>query len=58
LKELPNITKEATDQQSHAQLEELFSNSKTVNPSARLKAVYDFFPYMERELKKTGSPNN
>jgi transposase len=54
LYELLNLSIEDINQKSDSQLEELFSNSKTVNPSARLKAVYDFFPYMERELKKTG----
>lgn len=54
LYELLNLSIEDIDQKSDAQLEALFSNSKTVNPSARLKAVYGFFPYMERELKKTG----
>jgi transposase len=54
LYQLLNLSIEDINQKTDTQLEELFSNNKTVNPSARLKVVYDFFPYMERELKKTG----
>jgi transposase len=54
LYQLLNLSIEDINQKSDTQLEELFSNNKTVNPSPKLKAVYDFFPYMERELKKTG----
>ena len=39
---------------SDADLEELFSNSSTNELTPKLKAVYSFFPHMERELKKTG----
>jgi transposase len=54
LYQLLNLTIEDINNKSDAELEELFSNSKTQNPSPKIKAVYDFFPYMERELKKTG----
>ena len=54
LYQLLNLSIEDINEKTDTQLEELFSNNKTVNPSPRLKAVYDFFPYMERELKKTG----
>lgn len=54
LYQLLNLTIEDINQKSDAELEEFFSNNKTVNPSVKIKAVYDFFPYMERELKKTG----
>jgi transposase len=54
LYQLLNLSIEDINQKSDAELEEFFINNKTVNPSPRLKAVYDFFPYMERELKKTG----
>lgn len=54
LYQLLNLSIEDIRQKSDSELEELFSNNKTVNPSTKLKAVYDFFPYMERELKKTG----
>ena len=40
---------------SDADLEELFSNSNSNDPTPRLKSLYNFFPYMERELKKTGA---
>ena len=39
---------------SDAELEELFSNSITSELTPKLKSLYAFFPYMERELKKTG----
>ena len=54
LYQLLNLSIEDINQKTDTQLEELFSNNKTVNPSPKLRAVYDFFPYMERELKKTG----
>ena len=54
LYELLNLTIEDINNKTDAELEALFSNTKTQNPSPRLQALYDFFPYMERELKKTG----
>ena len=54
LYQLLNLSIEDINQKSDAELEELFSNNKSQNPSSRLQAVYAFFPYMERELKKTG----
>lgn len=54
LYQLLNLTIEDINQKSDSELEELFSNNKTVNPSPKLQTVYDFFPYMEKELKKTG----
>ena len=39
---------------SDADLEEIFSNSSTNVLTPKLKSLYGFFPYMERELKKTG----
>jgi transposase len=54
LYQLLNLNIEDINQKTDTQLEDLFSNNKTVNPSPKLRAVYDFFPYMERELKKTG----
>ncbi len=54
LYQLLNLSIEDIHQKSDTELEELFSNSKSQNPSPRLQAVYAFFPYMERELKKTG----
>jgi transposase len=52
--QLLNLSIADINQKSDDQLEELFSNSKPVNLSPKIKAVFDFFPYMERELKKTG----
>lgn len=54
LYQLLNLGKEEISQKSDAELEELFSNSKTQELTPRLKTLYEFFPYMERELKKTG----
>lgn len=39
---------------SDADLEEIFSNSSTNVLTPKLKSLYSFFPFMERELKKTG----
>ena len=39
---------------SDAELEGLFSNYKPAFVTPKLKALYDLFPYVERELKKTG----
>jgi transposase len=54
LYQLLNLSIEDINQKSDTELEELFSNNKSQNPSPRLQGVYAFFPYMERELKKTG----
>jgi len=54
LYQLLNLDVEDINQKSDTELEEMFSNNKTQSPSAKLQAVYAFFPYMERELKKTG----
>lgn len=53
LYQLLNLSIKDITQKSDAELEELFSNSKTNELTPKLKAVYGFFPYMERELKKT-----
>ena len=37
-----------------AELEGLFISRAVVEPSERLKKLYAFFPYMERQLKQTG----
>lgn len=52
--QLLNLTIEDINQRSDAELEDLFSNNKSESLSPKLKAVYAFFPTMERELKKTG----
>lgn len=54
LYQLLNLTIDDINSRSDAELEAIFSNNKTQTLSPKLKAVYDFFPSMERELKKTG----
>lgn len=39
---------------SDAELEQLFSSNNQPELSPKLQAVYDFFPYMEKELKRKG----
>lgn len=45
---------EQINKKSDAELEELFSTNKEPELSSKLQAVYDFFPYMEKELKRKG----
>ena len=52
--QLLKLSMEEINQKSDTELEKLFSSSKPVNLSPKIKAAFDFFPYMERELKKTG----
>ena len=54
LYQLLNLSMEEINQKSDTELEALFSSSKPVSLSPKLQTVFDFFPYMERELKKTG----
>jgi len=42
------------NQKSDLELEQLFSKTDENQVSAKIKAVYDFFPHMEKELKKVG----
>jgi len=42
------------NQKSDAELEQIFSTNNQPDLPPKLQAVYDFFPYMEKELKKTG----
>lgn len=42
------------NQKSDLELEELFSQTRETGISPKMKAIHDFFPYMEKELKKTG----
>jgi transposase len=49
-----NLSIEDINKKSDAELEDLFSKNSEDVLSPKLQAVYDFFPYMERELKKTG----
>ncbi len=48
------LSTEELDQLSDLELEKLFIESPVVGPSARQASMYRFFPYMEKELKKTG----
>jgi transposase len=54
LYQLLNLSIEDINQKSDAELEDFFSSSKIEEPTPRLKAAYEFFPFMERELKKVG----
>ena len=54
LYKLHNLSLEEINSKTDAELDELFSNTNAQVLSPKLKAVYEFFPYMERELKKTG----
>lgn len=45
---------ESVDKRTDAELESLFVHNAEVQLSDRLKKLYAFFPYMERQLKKTG----
>ena len=54
LYQLLNLSIEDIDNKTDAQLEELFSNHLSAEPSPKIKTLYKFFPYMEKELKKTG----
>jgi hypothetical protein len=49
-----NLDIDKLTQKSNAELEQLFSSNKPMELSPKLQAGYDFFPYMEKELKRTG----
>lgn len=49
-----SLTLEAINQKTDIELEELFSKNSEEVISPRLQTLYDYFPQMERELKKTG----
>ncbi|MBK3519913.1 IS21 family transposase [Carboxylicivirga marina] len=49
-----NLTIDEINQKSDSELEKIFSRDTEDVLSPKLKKVYDFFPHMERELKKTG----
>jgi transposase len=48
------ITLEELNELDDAKLEELFIKTQTQDLPPKLKALYAFFPYAEKELKKTG----
>jgi len=49
-----NLDIEKFNQKSDAELEQIFSTNNQPGLSPKLQVVYDFFPYMEKELKRTG----
>lgn len=54
LYQLLNISIDDINQKSDSELEDLFSNNNVPSISPRLKVLYEFFPHVERELKKVG----
>ena len=48
------LSTEELGQLSDLELEKLFVESPVAGPSARQHSMYSFFPYMEKELKRTG----
>lgn len=48
------LSTDAINKKSDAELEELFSGNNHDELSPKLQAVYNFFPYMEKELKRKG----
>lgn len=54
LQKMLGLSYEAIDLKSDAELEQLFSNNQPDYMPPKHQAVYDFFPYMERQLKKDG----
>ena len=49
-----NLSMDYINRKSDAELEKLFSSKPPEILTPKLQAVYKFFPYMERELKKAG----
>lgn len=49
-----NLSIDFINTKSDAELEKLFSSKPPEILSPKLQAVYSFFPFMERQLKKTG----
>lgn len=54
LQKMLKLSYEDIELKSDAELEHLFSNNQPEEVSTKHQAVYDFFPYMERQLKKDG----
>ncbi|MBT3935299.1 MAG: IS21 family transposase [Bacteroidetes bacterium] len=54
LSQMLQLDQNAINEISDAELEKIFSKDDEVSIPPKLQALYDFFPYMERELKKTG----
>ncbi len=53
-----NLTIDDIDKKSDSELEKIFSRDTEDVLSPKLKKVYCFFPYMERELKRPALPNS
>ena len=51
---LLDLPLEEIEKLSDTDLDKLFFVQVPDDPSPRHKTLYDFFPYMEKELKKTG----
>lgn len=49
-----NLDIEQINKKSDAELEQLFSTGNPQELTPKLQAVYNFFPYMEKELKRKG----
>ncbi|HPG73113.1 MAG TPA: IS21 family transposase [Bacteroidales bacterium] len=54
MQKMLNLSYETIEIKSDAELEQLFSSNQPDFISPIHEAVYDFFPYMERQLKKDG----
>lgn len=54
LYEILGLSLDAINEKTDAELELLFSNNTAESISPKLQSLYDFFPKMERELKKVG----
>lgn len=52
--EVLGLNLESINQKTDAELDTLFSQSTEEVTTPRMQKVYEFFPQMERELKKTG----
>src|SRR5690606_1072587 len=54
LSKVLNLNLDLVSTNSDADLERIFSTNNQPDLSSKLQAVYDFFPYMEKELKRKG----
>lgn len=54
LYQMLNLSMDEISKKSDADLETFFATSNPEELSPKLQAVYDFFPYMEKQLKKPG----
>lgn len=52
--EVLGLSLDSINQKTDAELDALFSQSTEEETTPKMQKVYDFFPQMERELKKTG----